>query len=180
MFIAREKKRTNIGEYFLYMFQIEDMIRACKFDSQLIEQYILPRYPSDPATRAQIGQWYFDLAAMMIEEHIEQAGHLLTIRNKIDEVFDFHQYLLSNKKEGVYQLEFEQVCPILCELQSKQTSEQTDLMVALNAIYGIVLLKMQNKPVSAETLSAITQLSKWIGILSVRFKEYEEGEFKLE
>ena len=32
MIIARQKRKENIAEYLLYMWQVEDLIRANKFD----------------------------------------------------------------------------------------------------------------------------------------------------
>ena len=74
MFVAYQKKKENICESFLYMFQIEDIIRACKLNRQTIEQILLPKYPSEPAVQTDVRQWYFGLADQMEEEHIEQSG----------------------------------------------------------------------------------------------------------
>ena len=40
MFMAEQKKRENIGEYLIYMYQVEDLIRANGFDPMRIEQTI--------------------------------------------------------------------------------------------------------------------------------------------
>ena len=37
MLIAREKKKNNIAEYILYMWQLEDMLRALKLDMEHIK-----------------------------------------------------------------------------------------------------------------------------------------------
>lgn len=38
MLTASRLKKTNICEYLLYMWQVEDMIRALKFDMDTIEK----------------------------------------------------------------------------------------------------------------------------------------------
>ena len=53
MFVAFQKKKENICEYLLYMFQIEDIIRACKLDRPTIEKLLLPKYPSELAVQAE-------------------------------------------------------------------------------------------------------------------------------
>ena len=41
MLIARQKRSENIAEYLLYMFQVEDLIRAYDFNlDQIIDQYV--------------------------------------------------------------------------------------------------------------------------------------------
>ena len=39
MIIAQEKRKTNIAEYIIYMFQIEDMLRAMQFNNDQIKQF---------------------------------------------------------------------------------------------------------------------------------------------
>ena len=40
MLIAREKKKNNIAEYILYMWQLEDMLRALKLDMEQVDRYL--------------------------------------------------------------------------------------------------------------------------------------------
>ena len=44
MLIAQEKRKTNIAEYILYMWQVEDLIRAHQFNMDLIEQNLISQY----------------------------------------------------------------------------------------------------------------------------------------
>ncbi len=181
MFVAYQKKKENICEYFLYMFQVEDLIRACKLDKSLIETDLLPKYPSEPAVQAEVRQWYFGLTDQMEEEKLAERGHLITLANKIDEVFDFHLYLMNNVKEVAYQLKFEKVSPLLLELRQKQQSAQlNDLHLALNAVYGFVILRMKGSQVTKSTAEAISVLVEWFNALSAKFKDYEEGRLKIE
>ena len=36
MIVARQKRKENIAEYLLYMWQVEDLIRANRFDMDAI------------------------------------------------------------------------------------------------------------------------------------------------
>ena len=44
MIIAREKRRNNIAEYVLYMWQIEDLIRANELDMQRLRATVIAQY----------------------------------------------------------------------------------------------------------------------------------------
>jgi len=44
MIIAQEKKKTNLAEYILYMWQVEDIIRAYQFDITKIEENIIKQF----------------------------------------------------------------------------------------------------------------------------------------
>lgn len=39
MILAQQKQQENIAEYLLYMYQIEDIIRAFQFDLETIVQH---------------------------------------------------------------------------------------------------------------------------------------------
>lgn len=46
MIIARQKRKENIAEYLLYMWQVEDLIRANKFDMDSINRSDRPLRPA--------------------------------------------------------------------------------------------------------------------------------------
>lgn len=49
MDIALAKRRENIAEYILYLWQIEDLLRALQFSPEAIySQLIAPRVPVAP------------------------------------------------------------------------------------------------------------------------------------
>ena len=181
MFVAYQKKKENVCEYFIYMFQIEDIIRACKFDRKTIETTLLPKYPSEPAVQTEVRQWYFGLADQMEDERIQQSGHLISLNNKIDEVFDFHLYLNNNPKEVAYQMQFKKIEPILAELRQKQNAQSlNDLHLALNTVYGFTILRLKGAQVSKGTAAAVADLMSWLNMLSAKFKDYESGVMKIE
>ena len=47
MFVAQQKRKENIAEYILYMYQIEDLIRAFKLDMDLIQHNLISKYKVD-------------------------------------------------------------------------------------------------------------------------------------
>lgn len=53
MIIASQKRKENIAEYLLYMWQIEDIIRAYKLDIDTIDEQIVSKYnvPDDKKER---------------------------------------------------------------------------------------------------------------------------------
>lgn len=44
MLSAQQKKKENIAEYILYMWQVENLIRANNCDIELIRKNVLPSY----------------------------------------------------------------------------------------------------------------------------------------
>lgn len=180
MLVAKEKIKTNIGEYFLYMFQIEDLIRACNFNKSIIEGNLVAQYQTDEPTKDEIKNWYFGLSDLMKEEKLEIKGHLSIIEHKINEVFDFHLYLLQKSDNIDYQTQFKNILPIINELKTKQEKGLNDVNIILNVIYGVYLLKLKKQDISSETLVSTSKISQLLARLSKYFSEYESGTLKIE
>lgn len=178
MLVAKEKIRSNIGEYLLYMFQIEDLIRACNFNKNIIETKLVAQYQTDDNTKSEIKDWYFGLCELMEEEQLQSKGHLSIITNKINEVFEFHLYLLSRSDQLAYQDNYKEVAPIIQELKSKQKNEANDVETIINGIYGVYLLKLKQQEISSETMQSTSNISRFMALLSKMFTEYETGKFK--
>ena len=44
MIIALQKKKENIAEYLIYMWQVEDLLRACQLDESKIDLMLDARF----------------------------------------------------------------------------------------------------------------------------------------
>lgn len=44
MLIAQQKRKENLAEYILYLYQVEDLIRAFHLDMNLIDKNLVSRY----------------------------------------------------------------------------------------------------------------------------------------
>lgn len=58
MIISSQKKKENIAEYLLYMWQIEDIIRAYKLDLDLIQENIIDKYDIPDSQKKEMREWY--------------------------------------------------------------------------------------------------------------------------
>ena len=61
MLIAREKKKNNIAEYILYMWQLEDMLRALKLDMEQVEFVTLPNKSAGNGHLLPVGEEIVEL-----------------------------------------------------------------------------------------------------------------------
>jgi len=178
MLVAKQKRKENIAEYILYLYQVEDLIRAFKGDMELIEQRLVSKYKADEKTSEAITAWYLNLVAMMEKEHIEEKGHLQFITNLISDVNDFHLKLMETTKEAIYVQSFKAVAGLVEELKLKNEEAKNDVDLGITAIYGFLLLKMQKKDISIDTTEAIKRISSWLSSLSKLYKDFETGDFE--
>lgn len=178
MLVAKQKRKENIAEYILYLYQVEDLIRAFQFDMDLIDEKLIAGYETDDNTREEITAWYQNLVSMMEKEGIQQKGHLQFISNLISDINEFHLKLIETGKGTMYTQTFQTVGGLLTELKEKNTQAKNDVDLGITAVYGFLLLKMQKKSISVDTTEAIKRISKWLGDLSKLYRDFENGDFE--
>lgn len=183
MFTASEKKRENIAEYLLYMWHIEDLIRANLLDIEKIEENIIDKFQAlDSDDKARLKEWYESLIDMMRREGVTETGHLQLNKNIIIQLDDLHKRLLADQKFADYAAEFYKTLPYIVELRAKSGENKSgELETAFNALYGLMMLRIAGKEISNETLVASKQISRMLALLSKYYKmdynnELETGE----
>ncbi|MCK9344037.1 MAG: DUF4924 family protein, partial [Massilibacteroides sp.] len=102
MIVAKQKRKENIVEYLLYMWQIEDLIRANKFDIKSIERTVISQYKQPQKSIDEITEWYEQLIEMMRSENVMEVGHIQLNKNVIIQLTDLHLALLKMPKETLY------------------------------------------------------------------------------
>lgn len=180
MIIASQKKKENIAEYLLYMWQVEDLIRAFKLDMDQIDQKLIPQYQVDDEQKAAIRQWYSDLCDMMRLEGVEQSGHLQINKNVIIELTDLHNRMLNSTKQAFYTAGFYKTLPFIVELRAKAGEHKKgELETCFDALYGTLMLKMQGKEISEPTQKAVAQISSFLMLLADRYNAEKSEELEL-
>lgn len=167
MYIASQKHKENIAEYLLYMWQIEDIIRANGLDIERIKKNVIDRFNLDPAREKEMTEWYKSLIDMMRREGVEKEGHLQLNKNVIIQLTDLHLALLKDPRFPEYTAEFYKTLPYIVELRAKAGENPAgEIETCFNALYGMLMLRLQSKEISPETQNAITQISRFIARLT--------------
>jgi len=180
MFIAKQKREENIAEYLLYMWQIEDIIRANKLDLDLIENNVISHFSLSDNDRNELRSWYTDLVEMMRSENVIEKGHLQINKNVVSTLNDLHQALLNSLKQSDYSALYYRTLPFIVELRAKGSDkDKPEIETCFDALYGFILLKLQGKDVSGETQAAISQISSFLRLLSEKYKQEKSGLLEL-
>lgn len=171
MFTASQKRNENIAEYMLYMWQIEDIIRANNLDIEKIEENVISKYNLDEAQRKELREWYESLIDMMRREDVEKQGHLQINRNIMMRIVELHNALLKDPRFSDYTAKFYQALPYIVELRAKAGENKKDeIETCFNALYGMLMLRLQSKEITPETQNAIKAITALIALLSHYFK----------
>lgn len=181
MIIARQKRKENICEYLLYMWQVEDLIRANHFDMDEIRDKVIARYNQPDEVKEEIARWYEELIEMMRSEGVKEAGYIQLNKNVIITLTDLHLRLLKSPKEMIYGAAYYKTLPYIVQLRAKSGGNDIpELETCFTAVYGYLMLRMQGKEISAETLDGIKQISSFLALLAEKYRADMNGELELE
>lgn len=182
MYISRQLKQQNIAEYLLYMWQVEDLIRANGCDIGQIRWNVVDTYPSlTDSQRQELTQWYEDLINMMHDEGVMQKGHLQINKNIIVWLTDLHLRLLRSPKFPYYSAAYYKALPFIVELRAKGADRDVpELETCFDAMYGVWMLKLQKKEVSEDTQKAVKAISDLLAMLAGYYIKEKKGELDLD
>lgn len=146
-------KKENIAEYILQMWQMEDLVRAFK-DDEALEQ----------------NEFLSDLKNMMHAEGVMQSGHVNVANVAMTQMEDLHKELYD--REATYRAAWLQLMPSMTVLKAKTNNPtQSDMEVCLTFLYEIMLLRLQKKEISADTLAIQQQVSKLLAYLAAQYAQ---------
>jgi hypothetical protein len=175
MLIAKQKRRENIAEYILYLWQIEDLLRALNFDEQQICKTLVEPLQIDEITKKQALAWYMGIVQLLQFEKKLQNGHTSHSLHLIADMNEIHNFLLQGDENYINL--YETAKPAISDFSKKMgNSNANELELCFHALYARMLLSMKNMKISEETQQAIGDISKMIACLSAKYLRYEKGE----
>ena len=195
MYIAKELRKKNIAEYLLYMWQVEDLLRAYDCSLGRIRREYIDRFDYTDEQKEEMADWYGDLIRMMNQEGCRLSGHLQINKIVMQQLEELNAELLDGTDHPFYTSEYYKVLPYIVELRRKnrgvrsvecgvspltpkggnsgsdegETKEESEIETCFNALYGMMMLRLQKKEVSPDTQHAIKEITTFIGMLNDEF-----------
>ena len=180
MYIAQQLRKNNIAEYLLYMWQVEDLLRAYECSLNRVRREYIDRFNYTDEQKEEMTDWYGDLIRMMNQEGCREHGHLQINRVVMQQLVELNAQLLSSTKFPFYTSEYYKVLPYIVELRKRGNAEEPEIETCFNALYGTMMLRLQKKEISPDTSHAIKEITTFIGMLSDYYKKDKEDGLKFE
>ena len=180
MLIALQKRRENIAEYILYLWQIEDLLRALQFSPEAIYSTLVARVEgADEQQKENIFNWYMQIVELLREEGKEAKGHIDHTLHLIADLHNLHLQLMKLPVGEHYRTTHARLAPELPRLRTILDNEDiSDTELCFRALYAAMLYRIKGGGERAieDTLAVI---SPAIGELAAMHGKVERGEINL-
>lgn len=144
-------KKDNIAEYILYLWQMEDYLRA---------------FPQNADATPEL----HELNEMMHREGILEGGHLALAKNALSEVEELHAQLLD--EDAMYRAAMIRLRPALNLLKAKtDRPTMSDIEACFVLLYQIMMLRLQKKEITPETADVQQRATQVLTFLSRAYRD---------
>jgi hypothetical protein len=177
--IAAQKKRENIAEYLLFLWQMEDLLRGVDLDADRLAHTVLDAV-EDEALRTQSLEWLRNLARRMRSERLEVSGHLSETYDILAELQLLENTLLTVLGDEAFRRVHAAAKPVIDEFRRRSDKvPRSNIESALTATYGFMLLRLSGKAISEETTTAVRTLTGYLARLAASYRELQNGTLPL-
>ncbi|NQX92557.1 MAG: DUF4924 family protein [Flavobacteriales bacterium] len=178
MSTAEQKKNENIIEYLLYVWQMEDMLRALKFDLDAVENVLKVQYDEDRLDEEI--SWFEELGKAMHMEKLEKKGHITEVLELMNELSYLHITLLNVFQDTQYIKAHEAAKPELEAFVKKSGQEFNNIIEpGLIALYGLLTLRLRKVDISEETMKSMESIQFLFAIMADRYNKMKKGELTI-
>ena len=176
MFIAQQLRKKNIAEYLLYMWQIEDTIRAFGCSLSRIRREYIDRFDYTEEQKEEETDWFGNLIRMMNQEGCREKGHLQINKVVMQQLAELHAQLLQSPRYPFYNSEYYKVLPFIVELRNRgANTDENEVETCFNSLYGVRTLRLAKQPGPPATEHAVKEISTLVGMLNDYYlKDREE------
>ena len=181
MYIAQRKRKENIAEYILYLWQLEDLLRALQFSPEAIYSQLVQKSELDEAKKQEVFFWYMDLVNLLRKEGKEENGHLEHTLHLIDNLDNLHIQLLTLPVGEKYRALYAAVAPEIPTLKSKLGKQDiSDVELFFRALYAVMLYRIKgDRSKENDIRNVIGLISPAVAELATVFHAVERGETDL-
>lgn len=180
MDIAQSRRRENIAEYILYLWQLEDLLRALQFSPEAIWATLVAKRDAAPEQQQAIFLWYMELCNLLREEGKEEQGHLNHTLHLIADLQNLHLQLMQLPIGEEYRARFARLAPELPRLRTLFSKhEASDVELCFRALYAVMLYRIKGQGENRAIADVVELVSPVVAELARVFHSAERGEIDL-
>lgn len=168
--VAENKKSSNIAEYIIYMYQMEDLLRSYQGNPDEIKTFVVEKYPVSEVDKNVITKWYLTLLDQMKTQDILEKGHLEELNSLVSELAHIHWNQL--KTDPKYFEAYGKAKPFILDAVMLADGQDlgNEIQICLNGVYGLLLCRLLGRKVSDEQLKSADAYGDILSTLSYHYK----------
>lgn len=169
--IAENKKSQNIGEYLIYIYQMEDLIRSYQGNMAEIKQYVIAHYPVSDPEKEELATWFGGMIERMKSQELLEKGHLKELRDLVDNLASLHWKLL--KTDKTYFSAYNNAKPFILEAILAADGENlgNEIQICLNGVYGLLLCRLLGRKVDDQQIKAAEAFGEVLSLLNLVYQQ---------
>ena len=169
--VAESKKSQNIGEYLIYMYQMEDLIRSYQGNIDELRQYVVSHYPVSADEKTEIVGWFESILEKMKSQEILEKGHLNELKDEVDNLANLHWKLL--KEDKIYFDTYSKAKPFIVSAIVEANGENpgNEIQICLNGVYGLLLSRLLGGTVEDHRVTAAEAFGEVLGLLNFHYQQ---------
>lgn len=180
MLIALQKRRENIAEYILYIWQVEDLLRALQFSPEAIYATLVAKTEgADEQQKENIFNWYMQIVELLRKEGKESKGHIDHTLHLVADLHNLHLQLMKLPVGEHYRATYQRLSVELPRLRTILDNEDiSDTELCFRALYAALLYRIKGGGERAikDTLAVV---SPAVAELAALYGKVERGELNL-
>ncbi|MFR9650857.1 MAG: DUF4924 family protein [Rikenellaceae bacterium] len=185
MDIARSLRRTNIAEYILYLWQLEDLLRSVQFSPEAIyTKFVQSRTDLSPEQQHALLSWYVELGELLEREGKREIGHSDHTLHLIADLNDLHLRLQELPIGARFRTLWVTTKEALPDLRAAigdndKLSDISDVELCFRALYASILYRIKGVDGRNAVEHTLAYVSPLIAELAKIYGEVEQGEIDL-
>ncbi len=177
---AQSLRKSNIAEYILYLWQLEDIFRALQLSPEAIySQFVAPRTALAEQEQAALLTWYMELATLLQKEGKEEKGHLDHTLHLIGDLHNLHLQLLKLPVGARYRTLRVPLDEVMPDLRAIFGNEISDTELSFRALYAAMLYRIKGEGGKNAVSDTIEYISPVVAELAKTYGQVERGEINL-
>lgn len=180
MLIALQKRRENIAEYILYLWQVEDLLRALQFSPEAIYATLVAKTEgTDEQQKENIFNWYMQIVELLRKEGKAEKGHIDHTLHLIGDLHNLHLQLMRLPIGEHYRQTYAALAPELPRLRTLIDNDDiSDTELCFRSLYAALLYRIKGggERAIADTIAVVSPV---IGELAALYGKVERGELDL-
>ena len=176
MTIAERKYAENIAEYIIYMWQMQDLLRAVNMDVESLDSFLRSFLPTEEKIQEE-KIWFEGLAKSMKRSGAEEKGNVEEVQEVLSELNLLHTTLNTLLRDDEYIAANERAKENLDAYRERANSKAlSEVEAYLTALYGLMVLRLRKQEISEETKDAMKTFSDVMILLALQYNKMKKGE----